>query len=148
MVTILIVIAVATIAVVVGFMVNGRTPDAPTSPQFATPQQLDRADFEHADREWLFVLFSSATCLSCQDARAALAPVTFERVAVLDLPVETDKAVHDRYGIDAVPTVVLADREGVVRWSFLGAPPEEAIRDILVDIGILRPDDGTAVDIG
>lgn len=32
------------------------------------------------------------------------------------------KPLHDRYRIDAVPLVVIADREGEVRASFLGEP--------------------------
>jgi len=30
------------------------------------------------------------------------------------------KDLHDRYGIDAVPTVVVVDADGVVRGSFIG----------------------------
>lgn len=145
MVTLLIVLAIAAVAAAVAWRFNGRAPDAPTTPQFAAPQQLDRSDFEHPDREWLLALFSSETCLSCHEAREALEPVRFDRVGVLDLPLETNKALHNRYSIDAVPIMVLADSDGVVRWSYLGAPPAEAIRNILVDIGVLRPDDGTSV---
>ena len=32
------------------------------------------------------------------------------------------KILHRRYGIEAVPTVVIADAEGVVRSSFVGPP--------------------------
>ncbi len=146
MTTLVIVLLVAAAAGGVAFVVNGRAPDAPSTPQFAAPQQLDRADFDQPELPWLLALFSSDTCLSCHDARAVLADVTFASVAVQDLPVESTKAVHDRYGVDAVPIVALADDDGVVRWSWLGAPPPEAVRDALVDAGIITPDDGTAVD--
>lgn len=146
MLTLLIVVIVALVAGAVAYLVNGRAPDAPSTPQFAAPQQLDRADFDRPDTPWLLALFSSETCLSCHDARAVLADVTFSSVVVQDLPVETDKATHDRYGVDAVPIVALADADGVVRWSWLGAPPQEAVRDALVDAGIITPDPGTAVD--
>ena len=35
--------------------------------------------------------------------------------------------LHQRYHIEAVPTLVLADREGVVRASFVGPVPEGAL---------------------
>lgn len=146
MVTLLIVIAVAAVAGVTAFLINGRAPDAPSTPQFAAPQQLDRADFDRPETPWLMALFTSETCLSCHDARAVVADLAFSTVVVQDLPVESEKAIHDRYGIDAVPIVTLADPDGVVRWSWLGAPPPEAVRDALLDAGIITPDTGTAVD--
>jgi hypothetical protein len=146
-VTLLIVIAIAAVAAGLAWRFNGRAADAPTTPQFAAPQQLDRSDFDHPELDWLLVLFSSETCLSCHEAREALTPIRFDRVAVQDLPVETSRAIHDRYSVDAVPIMVLADTDGVVRWSYLGAPPAEALRDILVDIDVLRPDDGTSVTL-
>jgi hypothetical protein len=145
LVTALIVIAIAAVAVGLAWRFNGLPADAPTTPQFAAPQQLDRSDFDHPEQDWLLVLFSSETCLSCHEAREVLTPIRFERVAVQDLPVETSRAIHDRYSVDAVPIMVLADTDGVVRWSYLGAPPAEALRDILVDIDVLRPDDGTSI---
>jgi hypothetical protein len=39
-------------------------------------------------------------------------------VAVSEYP--RHKAIHERYRIDAVPLVVIADDRGVVRKSFLG----------------------------
>ena len=146
MLTLVIVIVVVIAAGAIAFVVNGRTPDAPSTPQFAAPQQLDRGDFDQPHTPWLLALFSSETCLSCHDARDVLADVTFSSVVVQDLPVESQKATHVRYGVDAVPIVTLADSDGVVRWSWLGAPPPEAIRDALVDAGIITPDSGTAVD--
>ena len=41
-------------------------------------------------------------------------------VAVVDAEFSTNRTLHQRYRIEAVPTLVIADREGVVRASFLG----------------------------
>ena len=147
MATVLIVAIVAVVAGAIAFVVNGRRPDAPSTPHFAAPQQLDRSDFDLPERPWLLALFSSETCLSCHDARHVLGQLDFPSIVVHDLPVEQHKPIHDRYGVDAVPIVVLADTEGVVRWSWLGAPPAEAVRDALVDAGIITPGDGTAVNL-
>lgn len=148
MVTLGIVVVVATAAAIAAWVVNRRKPDVPTAPRFATPQQLDRRDFDAADVPWLFALFSSDTCLSCLDAREVLSRLDLDDVHVAELSVETHKELHARYAIDAVPTVVLADTDGVVRWSYLGAPPPDELGEALRDIGILPPDPGgTAVSL-
>ena len=148
MVTIVIVVVVAAAAAIAAWVVDRRKPDVPTAPSFATPQQLDRRDFDGVDAPWLLALFSSDTCLSCLDAREVLGRVELPDVHVAELSVETEKDLHTRYAIDAVPTVVLADTEGVVRWSYLGAPPPDEVADALRDVGILPPDTGgTAVSL-
>lgn len=152
LVTLAIVIAVLAAAALIAARVNNRPPDVPTAPQYATPQQLDRSEYAHPEVPWLFVLFSSATCLACRDARDALravdelSPTNRRTVEVLDLAAETSRDIHSRYRIDAVPTLVLADADGVVRWSYLGAPPIDEIRDVLVDVGLAPGADGTAVN--
>ena len=145
--TLLIVVAVVVVAVAVGTLARGRKPDVPSTPRFAVPQQLDRADFDAPDAPWLLLLFSSSTCLSCLDARKVVESIDVADLHEQELAVESAKPIHDKYAIDADPTVVLSDTDGVVRWSYLGAPPPEAIADLLLDLGLYPPDDGTAVDI-
>jgi hypothetical protein len=41
-------------------------------------------------------------------------------VAVQNLEYVRDRPLHSRYAIDAVPSLLIADHEGVVRRSFLG----------------------------
>jgi hypothetical protein len=41
-------------------------------------------------------------------------------VAVQEVEVGVDADLHGRYSIDAVPTTIIADADGVVRGSFLG----------------------------
>lgn len=143
----LIVLVIAAAAVAVSTAVNRRRPDPPSTPQTAVPQQLDRADFGDTGG-WLLVLFSSETCLACRDARDTLAPVVVDGLRVEECSFPEDRAVHDRYAIDSVPTVVLADPDGVVQWSYLGAPPRQAISDLLEDFGFAPPESGSAVDFG
>ncbi len=147
MLTLVIVVGVALGASLAALVVSRRRPDVPTAPQFAAPQQLDPSDFGSNDTDWLLVLFSSKTCMSCRDAAVVVESIDLAEVTVVELHVEDHRATHDRYAIDAVPTLVLADREGVVRWSFLGAPPPEAVHQTLVDIGAIEPDEGTPVGI-
>ena len=41
-------------------------------------------------------------------------------MAVEEVEYGTDRALHERYSIDAVPTLVIADAQGVVVATFLG----------------------------
>jgi hypothetical protein len=109
------------VAVVVAVVLDRRTKaDAPTQPTWTVPGQLDRADFARPEAPWLVAVFTSATCGSCQGTFEKAKILACEDVAVDDVEVTARKIVHDRYGIDAVPTLVVADGDGVVRASFIG----------------------------
>lgn len=98
-----------------------RRPDAPTgAASWTVPNQLDRADFSRPAAPWLVAVFSSATCDTCAAVWARAAVLDSEAVAVQNVEARTDRALHERYRIDAVPLVVVADGEGVVRRHFLG----------------------------
>jgi hypothetical protein len=118
-------VAVALVAVVaaVALVVSRRRgPDAPSQPKrWPVPAQLDRDDFGGRTTPWLAALFTSATCQSCARLEAIVAPLASSHVAVAVLPWQEHKALHDRYGIEAVPCFVLADEEGVVRYSVVGS---------------------------
>ena len=42
-----------------------------------------------------------------------------------------DRPLHERYGIEAVPCLVLADAAGTVRASFLGEPTQHELREAM-----------------
>jgi hypothetical protein len=112
------------IAAVVGVVAvvtrRRRVLDAPTQRIFTVPSQIDRADFGTPVEEWLIVVFTSATCPVCTDVSAKATALTSRHVAVRIVDYSDDRTVHDRYSIDAVPAVVIADTSGVVRHHFLG----------------------------
>lgn len=113
--------ALVVIVAVVALVLRRRArPDAPTQPRAAAPQQLDRADFERPDADWLVVVFSSATCSTCADVVRKAAVLEAADVAVQEVEYTARRDLHRRYAIDAVPIVVIADRDGVVRRSFVG----------------------------
>lgn len=97
-----------------------RVPDVPTQRRFAAPEQLDRDDFERPDAPWLVAVFSSAVCDVCSQVLAKAKVLECDDVAVVDVEYSASRAVHERYSIDAVPTVVIADAQGVVVSSFIG----------------------------
>lgn len=110
------------VAVVIAVVVDRRRPDAPTTPRWAIPTQLDRADFAQPAAPWLVAVFTSATCDACAGTASKAALLACDEVAVDEVEVATRPDVHRRYAIDAVPMVVVADAEGVVRASFVGPP--------------------------
>jgi len=97
-----------------------RKPEAPTQQTWTVPQQLDREDFVSPSAPWLVVVFTSSTCDACARvggmARVMESPIV--AVDIVDYPAKI--SVHKRYGIDAVPTTVIADSSGVVVKSFVG----------------------------
>ena len=110
-------------AVVVAKVVEKRRPRVTSSTKtYAVPKLLDRNDFEHPAAPWLVAAFTSATCSSCDRVRRVIAPLASPDVVVADIEIGAQPELHERYGIEAVPTVVVADEVGEVRASFLGVP--------------------------
>ncbi len=93
----------------------GRATSGPT-----VPERLTRGDFDRPDAPWLVVLFSSATCDSCLTMSDKVAVLGSEAVATCEVEYPGERELHDRYAIDSVPLVVVADIEGKVRAAFLG----------------------------
>jgi thioredoxin-related protein len=118
------VIVAVVIVVVVGIVAlvarRRRVPDAPTQRRFTAPEQLDRSDFARPEAPWLVAVFSSATCDVCAQVVAKAAVLECADVAVADVEYVADRPLHEKYSIDAVPTLVVADAQGVVVASFLG----------------------------
>lgn len=116
-------IAAAIVAVAAGIAFAARrrrTPDAPTQRRYNVPEQLDRADFDRPDAPWLVAVFTSHTCDKCSEVAAKAAVLASDDVVVQSVEFVAQRDLHDRYRIDAVPTLVIADADGVTRDSFLG----------------------------
>lgn len=121
---VLIAVVVVAVAIVLAAVLDRRRRrDAPTQAQWAVPAQLDRADFDRPDAPWLVVLFTSATCDTCAGAVTKAAVLAADDVVVQEVEVTARPDLHARYGIDAVPTLVVAGPDGAVRVSYVGPPP-------------------------
>ena len=114
-------LVVVVAAVVAARLLERRRPAPPTRDAYPVPAQLDRQDFPRPDAPWLFVLFSSRTCDSCGPMVARVCGLESDAVATVQLEAKAAKALHDRYRIEGVPMVVLADADGVVRAGFVGS---------------------------
>lgn len=116
-------VGLAAVALAVAWVLRRRAPAAaPTPTDWEVPAQLDRDDFDRPDAPWLVAVFSSVTCLSCQGTWAKVQHLESSAVAVQEVEAVRDKALHERYRVDAVPLLVVADHEGVVQAHFLGEP--------------------------
>ena len=109
---VLIAIAVV-VALGVSTVLRRRAGDAPTQGGFEAPTQLNRADFASPDAPWLVALFSSSTCNACADVASKASILASAEVAFANVDYVANK-------IEAVPTLVIADAQGVVQRAFLG----------------------------
>jgi hypothetical protein len=117
----LIAVAIVAVAVAVGELARRRRQvDPPTQPRRELPAQLDRGDFGRPEAPWLVAVFSSETCSTCADVVSKASVLDSDDVAVEIVPYQSRRDTHQRYAIDAVPCLVVADAEGTVRTGFLG----------------------------
>lgn len=115
----LLALAVMAVAAVVAEVVRRRRRvDPPTQPRREVPSQLDRSDFDGAG--WLVAVFTSDTCSTCADVVRKAEVVRCDDVTVSVVSFQARRDLHERYDIDAVPCLVIADDAGVVHDAFLG----------------------------
>lgn len=114
------IVLVVLLVAVAYWLERRRRRDAPTQAGTQPPAQLDRHDFPRAEAPWIVVLFTSATCESCAGLYDKAKPLESGEVAVFESEFPADRARHERYHIDAAPTTVVADADGVVRAALVG----------------------------
>lgn len=120
MIRFLIVGAVVVVALLINLWQRNRQVDAPTQGAGEVPSQIDRADFLRPDASWIVLAFTSATCQTCSDIERKVRVLETNSVAIQILEYTAERDLHERYKIDAVPTVLMADANGVVQANFLG----------------------------
>lgn len=120
MITLVVMIAVACLAALAAFAAQQRQHAAPTTVPGAPPGSLDRSDFRAPEAPVLIAVFTSATCSSCDAVWAELAGYESPRVATQNVEFGEDAALHERYGIESVPTAVIVDATGETQAAFVG----------------------------
>ncbi len=119
----LIAIVLVALAVVVAVVLQRRKPAPPADTEWNVPVQLDRRDFFRPDAPWLVAVFTSSTCDACAGVWSKAIDLDAgpeSPVCVQELEAVEDAEIHRRYGIDAVPLVLIANGEGVVQRHFIG----------------------------
>lgn len=109
-------------AVALALVLRRRGPHDPVRTSWAVPTWVDRADFLSPTTPWLVAVFTASTCGSCRATVDKARLLSGEDVAVEEVEVGAHPELHERYGIEAVPTLLIVDAEGAVRGSFLGPP--------------------------
>ena len=120
MIRFVIVGVVVVIALLANLWQRKRQVDAPTQGPTEVPSQIDRSDFVRPDAPWVVLAFTSATCQTCSDIERKVLVLETNSVAIQILEYTSQRELHERYKIDAVPTVLMADANGVVQANFLG----------------------------
>jgi hypothetical protein len=132
---VLIVGAVVVAGLVAG-IVQRRRPARPTAPTATVPRQLDRNDFVQPATTWLVAVFTADTCRTCAGVWSRARELAGPDVAVQELEVRRDRVLHERYEVDSVPLLLIADSEGVVvRW-FLGPVPDSDLESAAEILGL------------
>jgi len=130
-----VILVVGSIAIA-GFvsMILGRSRVSPSAANaHHVPDRLDLDDFPEADGNWLVVVFSSSKCETCAGVVAAIRQLAMPGLSTREITVERHGDMHDRCGIDGVPTTVIADPQGRVLKSFLGPVAHQALSEALDD---------------
>jgi len=112
-------VVVAALAAALARAVARRRTDAPTTVA-GFPEQVDRSDFRRPEAPWLVLVFTSATCGTCAEVTSKASVLESDQVAVVECEYGADRAMHERYGITAVPLTVVVDSDGAVSAQFAG----------------------------
>ena len=113
--------AILAVALAVAWWLRRRRPEGPPRDAYPVPRQLDRRDFPRPDAAWLVAYFSSEACASCQGLGPKVAVLESPTVVTCELDFVARRDLHERYDVSAIPMIVVADAEGVVRRAFVGA---------------------------
>ena len=117
----LLVVVLVAVAVAVAFVLQRRRPrPAPTNVGYTLPAHVDRGDFDRPEAPWLVAVFTSATCSTCAGVWEKAPPAGQRRRRHAGARGAATRPLHQRYHVNAVPSVVVADAGGVVRATFVG----------------------------
>lgn len=130
----LVLVLVLVAAGIAAWVARRKDPGRPVTTGGNLPSHVRRSDFDRPEAPWLVALFSSATCASCADARRVVEPLESVDVAVTEVEFTAQRALHERYAIDAVPSVIVCDSSGAVRAGFLGPPKAADLWSTMADL--------------
>ena len=136
MVTRLVIAAALVVVVLVVALVarRRRRPAPPPRTAYPVPRQLDRVDFGRPEAPWLVAYFWSRTCDSCEGLAPKVAVLESAEVATRAIEATDDRDLHRRYEIAAIPMILVADADGVVQRSFVGAVSATDLWAALADV--------------
>ena len=127
----LVLAVVAAVAGLLAVLLQRWRPGGPMATGWSVPGHLDRADFTKPDVPWLVAVFSSSDCATCASVVSEAQSLAGARVAVQEVPAESASELHDRYQVDAVPMLLVADADGLVWGHHLGPSTPGELQAVL-----------------
>ncbi|MEE2767917.1 MAG: hypothetical protein VX833_01735 [Actinomycetota bacterium] len=122
---------VAVAASITAALLQRWRPKEPMTAAHSIPQHLSRADFDQPDAPWLVAVFSSEDCSACTPIVAEAHNLADVGVTVQEVPVSSSAGLHRRYGVDAVPMLLIADADGRVCAHHLGPATNSELHTLL-----------------
>jgi len=117
---IIIVGIVVALAIALNQVFARRGKQSPTQADPTMPTHIDRSDFADEQKEWLVLAFTSSSCNTCADIERKAVVLRSQNVAVDICEYSANQSLHKKYAIEAVPTLLFVEADGVVRKGFLG----------------------------
>lgn len=99
-----------------------RRPAPPLQDGWHPPMQIDRGDFVNPEKQWLVAVFTSVLCDACEKAVVAGSFLESSDVAYQLVTAEENPGLHDRYRVEQIPLLLIADSQGVVQLNTVGPP--------------------------
>ena len=127
----LVLAVVAALAGLLAVLLQRWRPGGPVATGGSVPGHLDRADFAKPDVPWLVAVFSSTDCPTCASVVTEAYSLASAQVVIQEVPAESAGELHDRYQVDVVPMLVVADGDGLVRAHHLGPSAPGELRAVL-----------------
>jgi len=107
-------------ATLVALAITRLRPPAAATRAGTLPSHLSRHHFVAPDHRWLVAMFTAESCLSCAQVVDQIRGFESPSIAVQNIEVAREPALHKQYAIESVPTTLVVDREGLVRLAFVG----------------------------
>jgi len=130
----LLVLGGVAIALLVASLLSRRKHPALAANTDTIPRQLDRNDFNGPDRPWLVAVFTASSCATCAGVMERAKHLASSQVCVQELELSAEADLHERYGIDAVPMLLIADQAGAVLRAFVGPTTSADLWASLADL--------------
>ncbi len=114
-------VVLVVLSVAAAVVINRRQAGAPFTIRHGAVPSRVRPEDVGLPAGAAIVIFTEATCRSCQQALALVKGPAGAELPVAEIEYGQQRPLHDQYGIDTVPTTVVVDAEGVVVGGWTGS---------------------------
>jgi len=127
----LVLVAVSLLACTAASIVQRRNYRHSVRTGSPVPVQIHRGDFPHPEIDWLIAIFTSESCDACTAVLRSAQSIDSAAVHVAKIDSTKNEKIYKLYDIDAVPLLLLANKNGVVLYYHRGPiPTDQLYKDI------------------